>query len=190
MSIIVQYYVNYNHLFIFPNMAWFIERTEFTKQVKDIIIHHNMNVLDSVDKQIVMLMGQNARQSSDKIAERLGLNPATVRRRIGRLLKNDLVRIVAIADPANFGFTLGVVINLDVENSKLESVINWLVDRSEVKWAALTTGRFDITAVGRFESTDHLSSFLTKDLAKMEGIKDTETLISLDVKKGRYITLT
>jgi hypothetical protein len=31
---------------------------------------------------------------------------------------------------------------------------------------------------------------LTKELAKMEGIKDTETLISLDVKKGRYITLT
>jgi Lrp/AsnC family transcriptional regulator for asnA, asnC and gidA len=149
-----------------------------------------MNMLDSIDKKIVMLMGQNARQSSEKIAEQLNLNAATVRRRTGRLLKNDLLRIVAITDPANFGFTLGVVINLDVENSKLESVINWLIDRPEIKWAALTTGRFDITVVGRFESTDHLSSFLTKELAKMEGIKDTETLISLDVRKGRYITLT
>ena len=71
----------------------------------------------------------------------------------------------------------------------MESVIEWLVNRTEIKWAATTTGRFDIIAIGRFESTEHLSRFLTKDLTSMEGVKDSETLLSLNVWKGRYTSL-
>ena len=153
------------------------------------MIHSNMNMLDSIDKQLIILMGQNARQSSETLAKQLNLSAATVRRRINRLIKTDLLRIVGIADPATFGFSLGVVINLNVEQNKLESVMEWLINRTEIKWAATTTGRFDIIVVGGFKSTEHLSDFLTKDLTSLEGIKDTETLISLDVRKGRYTSL-
>lgn len=145
-----------------------------------------MSRLDSIDKQLVRLMGQDAGQNSEALAGKLDISAASVRRRIRRLIKNDLLRIVGIADPAELGFALGVVINLDVEQNKLESVIEWLINRTEIKWTATTTGRFDIIAIGRFETTGHLSNFLTKDLTELEGIKDTETLISLDVRKGRY----
>ena len=146
-------------------------------------------MLDSIDKQLIILMGQDARQSSETLAKKLNLSAATVRRRINRLIKNDLLRIVGIADPAEFGFSLGVVINLDVEQNKLESIMEWLINRTEIKWAATTTGQFDIIALGGFMSTQHLSDFLTKELPGLEGIKDTETLISLDVRKGRYTSL-
>lgn len=148
-----------------------------------------MSMLDSVDEQLVRLMGQDARQSSEALAKQLNLSAATVRRRLRRLIKTDLLRIVGIADPTKFGLALGVVINLDVEQNKLESVMEWLVNRTEIKWASTTTGRFDIIAIARFESTDHLSRFLAKDLTAMEGVKDSETLISLDVRKGRYTSL-
>lgn len=134
-------------------------------------------------------MGKDARQSSEKLAIHLNISAATVRRRVRRLIKNDILRIVGVADPAKFGLGLGVVINLDVEHSKVDSVMEWLIGRTEIKWAATTTGRFDIIAVARFESTEHLSSFFTKDLTGLEGIKDTETLVSLDVRKGRYTSL-
>ena len=147
------------------------------------------SMLDSIDKQLIKLMGQDARQSSETLAKQLDLSAATVRRRLRKLIKDDLLRIVGIADPAEFGLALGVVINLDVEQSKLESVMEALINRKEIKWAATTTGRFDIIVIGRFESTEHLSSFLTKELTTMEGVKDTETLISLDVRKGRYTSL-
>jgi Lrp/AsnC family transcriptional regulator for asnA, asnC and gidA len=146
-------------------------------------------MLDSTDKQLIIMMGQNARQSSEELAKKLNLSAATVRRRINRLIKNDLLRIVGVADPAEFGFSLGVLINLDVEKNKIESVLEWLIQRAEIKWAATTTGRFDIVVVAGFQSTEHLSNFLTKDLTSLEGIKDTETLISLDVRKGRYTSL-
>jgi Lrp/AsnC family transcriptional regulator, regulator for asnA, asnC and gidA len=148
-----------------------------------------MNILDSIDKQLIILMGQNARQSSETLAKKLNLSAATVRRRINRLINIDSLRIVGIADPTEFGFSLGVVINLDVEQTKLESIMEWLINRTEIKWAAISTGRFDIIAIGGFTSTGHLSNFLTKELTSLEGIKDTETLISLDVRKGRYTSL-
>ena len=149
----------------------------------------NMSTLDSIDKQLVRLMCQDARQNSEELAGQLNISAASVRRRLRRLIKNDLLRIVGVADPAEFGLALGVVINLDVEQTKLESVMEWLIKRTEIKWVATTTGRFDIIAIGRFETTNHLSDFLTKDLTKLDGIKDTETLISLDVRKGRYTSL-
>jgi len=148
-----------------------------------------MSSLDSIDKQLVRLMCRDARQNSEKLAEQLNISAASVRRRLRRLIKNDLLRIVGVADPAEFGLALGVLINLDVEQSKLESVMKWLIERTEIKWTATTTGRFDIIAIGRFETTNHLSDFLTKELTKLDGIKDTETLISLDVRKGRYTSL-
>jgi Lrp/AsnC family transcriptional regulator for asnA, asnC and gidA len=148
-----------------------------------------MNLLDSVDKQLLVLMGKDARQSSEKLARQLNISAATVRRRLRRLIKNDILRIVGVADPARFGLGLGVIINLDVEHSKVDAIMKWLIDRTEIKWAATTTGRFDIIAIARFESTEHLSRFFTEDLVRLEGVKDTETLVSLDVRKGRYTSL-
>jgi Lrp/AsnC family transcriptional regulator for asnA, asnC and gidA len=148
-----------------------------------------MNLLDSVDKQLVTLMGKDAQQSSETLAKQLNISAATVRRRLRRLIKNDILRIVGVADPAKFGLGLGVIINLDVEQNKLDSVMDWLINRPEIKWAATTTGRFDIITIARFESTEHLSNFFTKELTGLPGIKDTETLVSLDVRKGRYTSL-
>lgn len=148
-----------------------------------------MNLLDSIDKQLLVLMGKDARQSSEELARHLNVSAATIRRRLRRLIKNGVLRIVGVADPAMVGQGLGVVINLDVEHRQVNAVMEWLIERTEIKWAATTTGRFDIIAIARFESTDHLARFFTEDLTSLEGIKDTETLVSLDVKKGRYTSL-
>ena len=148
-----------------------------------------MNLLDSVDRQLILLMRNDARQSSETLAKQLNISAATVRRRLRRLIKNDILRIVGIADPYKLGIGLGVLISLDVEQTKVDSVMEWLIGRTEIKWASTTTGRFDIIVIARFESTEHLSSFITKDLTGLEGIKDTETLLSLEVRKGRYTSL-
>jgi Lrp/AsnC family transcriptional regulator for asnA, asnC and gidA len=145
-----------------------------------------MSLLDSVDKQLLVLMSKDARQSSETIARNLNVSAATVRRRLSRLIKNGVLHIVGVADPATIGQGLGVVINLDVEHRHVNTIMKWLIDRAEIKWATVTTGRFDIVAIARFESTEHLARFFAEDLMGLKGIKDTETLVSLDVKKGRY----
>ena len=147
-------------------------------------------MIDSVDEQIVRLLGKDARQNSETLAKQLNLSAATVRRRLRKLIHSDLLRIVGVVEPASFGFPVIAVITLDVSHDKLELVIEELSKRPEVRFISTTTGRYDIIAIARFRSTDCLSEFVTKELAKLEGIRDSETFICLQVKKGRRTTLT
>ena len=62
-----------------------------------------------------------------------------------------------------------------------------LAKRPEIRRVSTTTGRFDIIALAQFRSTDYLSGLMIKELAHLEGLKDSETLICLDLKKGRYV---
>ncbi len=149
-----------------------------------------MSMPDSVDEQLIRLLGQDARQSSESLAKQLNLSSATVRRRLRKLIRSDLLHIVGVVDPVRFTFPLAAVIALDVAHDKLESAMELLVNQPEIKWVSSTTGRFDIVAMARFHSTDNLSEFLTKQLAQMEWVKDSETFICLDVRKGRYVPLT
>ena len=82
------------------------------------------------------------------------------------------------------------MITLDVAHDKLESAMKTLGKQPEIKWLSTTTGRYDIIAMAQFRSTDCLSDFMTKELAQLEGLKDSETFVCLDVKKGRYVPLT
>ena len=146
-------------------------------------------MIDSIDEQLVTLVGQDARQSSETLAKKLNLSAATVRRRLRKLIRSDLLRIIGVVEPVKFGFSLSVMIALDVDHDKLEAALDVLVNKPEIRWASTTTGRFDIVALGRFRSTDSLSDFLKRDLGQINGVRDSETLVCLDVKKGRYVAL-
>ena len=150
-----------------------------------------MNKTDSIDEQIVRLLGQDGRQTSEQIAKLLNISAATVRRRIKKLVDNDMLHFVAVVDPADFGFPLPAVIAVDVVPTKLDSVIKELSAQNEVKWIASTVGRYDVVAGARFRSMDELSEFTTKLLPKIDGIKDCETFVCLrGSKPGPYLPLT
>ena len=145
---------------------------------------------DSIDEQLVKLLGQDARQNSETLAKQLNISSATVRRRLRKLLRNDLLRIVGVVDPAKFGFPVTVVITLDIANDKLESAMEKLAEMPQIRWISTTTGRFDIIALARFRSNSNFSEFMKKDMAQIDGLKNSETLICLDVNKGNYIQFT
>lgn len=151
---------------------------------------NKMNIVDSVDEQIVMLLGKDARQNSATLAKKLNLSAATVRRRFRKLIHNDLLRIVGVVEPASFGFTVLAVINLDVTHDKLEIALEELSKRPEVRFVSTVTGQYDMLVIAWFHSADHLSQFLTEEVAKLEGIRKSETFICLQIRKGGRIPLT
>lgn len=97
--------------------------------------------------------------------------------------------MVALVEPAKAGISLLTIIAFDVAQDSLDAAIRMLSDQSEVKWISTTTGRFDIMVEAAFHSTSELSDFLQKKLAGLKGLKDTETFVCLEVKKGKYISL-
>ncbi|MFC6954678.1 Lrp/AsnC family transcriptional regulator [Halorubellus litoreus] len=67
-----------------------------------------LNGLDDLDRHILFVLQQDARESSsNQIAERMGVSPSTVRKRIDRLEREGVINSYrADVDYANAGFDL------------------------------------------------------------------------------------
>jgi len=148
-----------------------------------------MIIPDSMDEQLVRLLGQDARQNSEILAKQLNVSSATVRRKLRKLIQSGSLHIVGVVDPARFGLPLTAIIALNVTHKKLKAAMEALANRPEITWISTTTGRFDILAKGMFASTDDLSAFLVDQVAVIDGMKNSETFICFHVKKGHQIPI-
>jgi len=142
--------------------------------------------MDIVDKELIKLLANDALQNKDLIAKKLGSTPGTVRRRIRKLIKDDAIRIVAIIEHKKVGLPLTAIIGFDVEIDKLESAAKSIAIRPEVSWAGVTSGRYDLMLMARLPSTDDLFQFVKELSQQVDGIRDSETFISIHEAKGQY----
>jgi DNA-binding Lrp family transcriptional regulator len=146
-----------------------------------------MNKIDDIDKQIVRLLAQDARQSSETLAKQLGISSATVRRRTSKLIRTGAIHVVAVPDPAKFGLSFVTIIALDVAHDKLDSMARLLASKEQVMWISTTTGRFDIIALASFSSAEDFYEFVQGELTNVEGLNNSETFVCLCLQKGQYI---
>ena len=141
-----------------------------------------MVIIKPLDERLIKLLQKDAGQSSEVLAKQLKVSSATVRRRVRQLIKNRVMHIAAIADPAQMGIPLAAVFAFDVDHDMVDSVMQKLTNMPEFRWVSMTTGQFDIIAFARFPSTDELAEFLQSEMVKIEGIKDSEAFICLGLE--------
>ena len=139
--------------------------------------------IDDTDRKIMTLLQDDARQSNAAIARIIGVSEATIRRRIKIMVEDGVVAIRAVPNPQKFGLTTAAMIGIDVQPDMLESVGEALTARDEVGFLGVSTGRYDLLAWTLVKNLDEMRAFLEQFLAKVPGVRKTETLILLDVKK-------
>jgi len=132
-----------------------------------------------LDERLISLLSKDARQTSEVLARQLDVNPSTVRRRVQKLIKDGVIRIVALPDPEKTGFTFRAVVAFNVAHDKLDEVVEKLASREEVCWLSVTTGRFDVIAITRFRSSEDFFDFMQREVGILEGVRDTETFVCL-----------
>ena len=121
-----------------------------------------------------------------KLAQELRVSVSTVHRRIKSLLKEDIVKITAIPNPAKVGYPAIAFISMDVELGKIDEVCAKLVSYPNVNFVAVTFGRFDVIIHAHFASTELLSKFIKNVLSTVDGIVNIESLIMAEMKKRGY----
>lgn len=144
---------------------------------------------DPLDEQLITLVGIDSRQSSKTLAKQLNVSAATVRRRLGKLVRDGILHYVAAVDSTKIPNSISVVIALDVDRAKVKIVTKTLVELPEIKWVATTTGRFDILATAYLTSSTRLSDFLENKIGQIKWIKDSETFVCMNVHKGHLIPM-
>lgn len=139
--------------------------------------------IDQTDRAIISLLQDDARQSNAAIARVIGVSEATIRRRIKIMVEDGVVAIQAVLNPTKFGLSTSAMIGIDVQPDHLDTVAEALNVRKEVGFLGVCTGRYDLLVWALVESLDQLREFLEGFLAKVPGVRKTETLVLLDVKK-------
>ena len=110
-------------------------------------------MIDSIDRSLIQLLQENARQSSEVLSKQLGVSAASVRRRTGALIQKKIIRIVARPDPTKIGYNIMAITALDLDHKELQSVLEALNSRPEVLFLTVTTGRFDAIADNHLSRT-------------------------------------
>jgi Lrp/AsnC family transcriptional regulator for asnA, asnC and gidA len=142
--------------------------------------------LDDLDKAIIRCLQLDGRRPYAQIGRELKVPEATVRQRAERLISRRVVQIVGVTDPLAMGFQQPALIGLKVDAVRLEEIAQKIAALDEVTYLVVTAGRFDLMCEVVCEDNDHLLRVLTENLAKIRGIRSTETLVELRFVKESY----
>jgi Lrp/AsnC family transcriptional regulator, regulator for asnA, asnC and gidA len=139
--------------------------------------------MDELDRKIMALLQMDGRASNAKIAREVGVTEGTVRRRLGKLLEDDFIEIMAVPNLEKLGYTTTALIGLQTMPAKQEAVADAVDRLEEVHYVAITTGAYDIILWVGVESSEKLGQFLSQNLGTIEGIRHSETFVNLSIKK-------
>jgi Lrp/AsnC family transcriptional regulator for asnA, asnC and gidA len=141
---------------------------------------------DAVDQHILSILEDNGRATNREIAESVGVSEGTVRNRIERLIRDDILRIVGVTNPARLGLNTAAVISVSAELARITDIAERIAAADGVVYVGYTTGNADIIALAFFPSNDELTDFMTQTLAAIPGILKAETNIILKPVRSMF----
>jgi Lrp/AsnC family transcriptional regulator for asnA, asnC and gidA len=140
--------------------------------------------LDQLDQQLISLLQSNGRASNIELAKQIGVSEGTILRRFRSLIKDKIIKVVAIPDPAKLGRSTSALVGLQVDPAEVDPVANKLASIPEVQYVSVTTGAFDIFVWVALSSPEELSSFLRLQVGSIAGVRRTETFVNLSIRKN------
>ena len=142
--------------------------------------------MDELDLRIIGLLQRDGRTTTVELARELGMNKDTVRRRVGRLVREDVIRVTAVPNIEKMGYAATALVGVQTRPGKADDVAEALARLEEVHYAAVTTGAFDVFLWIGLESPQRLGDFLHTKVAAIDGVQRTETFVNLGIKKRIY----
>jgi len=139
--------------------------------------------LDALDRQIILHLQQDGRLPCLELARALGVSEATVRRRLKRLLAEQVMAVAACVDPRKVGLETEAMIYIQTDLDKLTRIGQKLAALPEVREVMYTSGPYDLVLRVVLPSADGLLPFLTQRVAPIPGIKTTQTSYLLQSEK-------
>ena len=142
--------------------------------------------MDELDRKIIALLQGDGRASNAKIAREVGVSEGTVRRRLRRLVQQDVVKIIAVPNLEKLGYATTALVGLQTGPGKSEEVADAIASLDEAQYVAITTGAYDIFIWAGLESAESLGTFLRTKIGTIKGVQRTETFVNLAIKKRTY----
>ncbi len=142
--------------------------------------------IDDIDRRIIVALKQNGRTPFAQIAQQLGVSTGMVRQRYQRLVSEGVVQVVAVSNPMMLGFNTMALLGIKADGRRLQEVAQEIAAFDEVIYLVLSAGGYDILAEVICRDNAHLLDFLSQRLHSVEGVRETETFMYLQIVKESY----
>jgi len=136
--------------------------------------------LDDLDRKIIGELQKNGRVSYKDISKRLKVSDGTVRFRVGKMIRNNFLRIMASVNPFALENSILALVAMQLERRTQKQTMETISQLRGVVSVTNVTGRYDLLVEVFLDSQKELNKFLMDDLSKIGGIKATETFVHLD----------
>ncbi len=154
--------------------------------MESIIDSGQSNRLDSIDQHIIEAMRKDGREAFAQIAEQLNVSPGMIRQRYNRLVELGYLKVVAVTNPLMMGMRTMALIGIRTDGRKMLQVAENVAKIKEVVYLVVVSGRYDIMAEVFCKDDEDMLRFLTEKLAKVDGIRETETFMHMKIMKEIY----
>lgn len=131
--------------------------------------------LDEVDRRIIAALQIHGRATWQEIARATGASDSTVARRAQRLFTEGHAKVVATTDPLLCAEGYPVLIGIRSSAGSITQVARALSQRTDVRFAALLTGFFDLVVELIVESQAELARVLLTEIDRIPGVWSTTT---------------
>ena len=139
--------------------------------------------MDDFDKNIIDILESDGRASNAEIPRKIGVSEGTIRRRLKKLIDNKTISVLAISDPRQMGYEFEALVGIQVDPGLVEPVAEAITKLTDTKWVSITTGTYDVFAWVILPTAEALGKFLRNRIGEIQGVKKTETFVSLQVVK-------
>jgi len=135
--------------------------------------------MDAIDLHIAYMLGENGRISNREIARRIGVAEGTVRQRLAHLIGSGALRVSAQFNIEAVPEAYIAVVGMKIDGRRLIECALEVERLPSVLTTMIVTGRYDLLAVVLAFSRQTLVDFVTGQLSKITGVKDSETYVVL-----------
>ncbi len=136
--------------------------------------------LDDLDRKIIGELKKNGRIPYKDISKRLKVSDGTVRFRVGKMIRNNFLRIMASINPFALENSIVALVAMQLERRTQKQTMENISQLRGVVSVSNATGRYDLLVEIFLDSQKELNKFLMEDLSRIDGIKATETFVYLD----------
>lgn len=139
--------------------------------------------LDDLDHKIIHCLKEDGRIAIKSIAIQLDVTEATVKKRLNRILDDQVCKVVAIADFKKCGFDYLLPIGLKVNGDQLDSVAQALTLLPQVFSVNAVSGIQDLEILCATRSVSETEELIDNILPSIPGIKSIDSSLASKVYK-------
>ncbi len=138
--------------------------------------------MDDLDMRIIEALRHDGRISNAGIARTVGVSEGTVRRRLKRLMDENIIEVRVIL---NLGKKARTVVGIHADPQSIDDILAHVSRLDGVTLASVTTGRYDLVVWAEADTVEMLGQIITKTIGTIPGVQRTETHVVLSHASDR-----